>query len=77
MKLRSKYQRKTAERLVELIPEDKKKTFEILDVACGTGLIGSYLAEHGITSIDGVGKFLAFSTFATNSNMQFPTIVYK
>src|SRR5215510_11910475 len=41
--------------LVELFAEAAPATFgPILDLACGTGLVGAELAQHGFTPIDGV-----------------------
>jgi ubiquinone/menaquinone biosynthesis C-methylase UbiE len=37
-----------------MIPEEKREDIRILDVACGTGFVGSGLKEHGFKNIIGV-----------------------
>eukprot|EP00349_Pseudokeronopsis_sp_Brazil_P004190 CAMPEP_0202965590 /NCGR_PEP_ID=MMETSP1396-20130829/9510_1 /ASSEMBLY_ACC=CAM_ASM_000872 /TAXON_ID= /ORGANISM="Pseudokeronopsis sp., Strain Brazil" /LENGTH=278 /DNA_ID=CAMNT_0049688349 /DNA_START=239 /DNA_END=1075 /DNA_ORIENTATION=- len=44
---------KCAELAFEAISENKE-TAKILDVGCGTGLVGKYLGEFGVVNIDGI-----------------------
>ena len=34
--------------------EERRDQVEVLDMGCGTGLVGKYLGEYGFTNIDGV-----------------------
>ncbi len=38
------------------MPQEDRAGFKILDVACGTGLVGVHLASLGFKIIDGVGE---------------------
>ena len=47
-----------AERLAALVPKEQRGTLRVLDVACGTGLVGKHLHHLGFRTIDGVGEYL-------------------
>jgi len=51
-------QRFTAERLARFVPEAERAAIKILDLACGTGLVGKELHKLGFRHIEGVGEFL-------------------
>ncbi len=56
--LKAQGQRRLAERLATLVPEAHARAeLRILDVACGTGLVGLHLHALGFRNIDGVGKY--------------------
>ncbi len=55
--MKVKGQKRLAERLALLVPDvHARAKLKVLDVACGTGLVGLHLHALGFRNIDGVGK---------------------
>jgi predicted TPR repeat methyltransferase len=46
--------KRVAELTKELVGDDKAGASRILDMGCGTGLVGKYLSELGFKHIDGI-----------------------